>query len=164
MTDCSKTMYEHMVTAIPFRRCDSSNFGVSQFCILKNKFMLRPNKFAAQIEKEYESNNEYPAFISILDSSMRRFSRTIAKGDIFPLNDKTYDAYNKDIALVHIYFRKATVIQLGSSQSMSWVDFFSNVGGLLGLVLGMGIVSLIELVWLCLRLTAKPFGISEWVL
>ena len=156
-------MYEHMVTSIPFRRCDSSNFGVSQFCSLKNKYLLRPSKFAVQIEKEYESNNEFPAFTSMLESSIRRFSKTIAKGDIFPLNDKTYDAYNKDIALVHIYFRKATVIQMGSSQSMGWVDFFSNVGGLLGLVLGMGIVSLIELFWLFLRLAARPLGISEWI-
>ncbi len=156
-------MYEHMVTTIPFRRCDSSNFGVSQFCSLGNKNLLRPNKFAAQIEKEYVSNNQYPTFTASLVPSIRTSSKTIAKGDIFPLNDKTYDAYNKDIALVHIFFRKATVIQMGSSQSMGWVDFFSNVGGLMGLVLGMGIVSLIELLWLCLRLTARPLGISDWI-
>ena len=120
-------MYEHIVTSIPFRRCDSSNFGVSQFCSLKHKYLLRPNKFAVQIEKEYESNNEFPDFTSILESSIRKFSKTIDKGDIFPLNDKTYDAYNKDIALVHIHIRKATVIQMGSSKSMGWVDFFSNV-------------------------------------
>ena len=156
-------MYEHIVTSIPFRRCDSSNFGVSQFCSLKHKYLLRPNKFAVQIEKEYESNNEFPAFTSILESSIRKFSKTIDKGDIFPLNDKTYDAYNKDIALVHINFRKATVIQMGSSKSMGWVDFFSNVGGILGLVLGMGIVSLIELFWLCLRLAARPLGFSDWI-
>ena len=155
-------MYEPMVTSVPFRRCDSSNFGVSQFCSLSNKLLLRPVKFAIQVEKEYESYNQSPYYFT-LESSIRNYSNTIAMGDIFTQNEKTYDAYEKDIALVHIFFRKATIIQMGSSQRMGWVDYFSNVGGLLGLVLGMGIVSLIELVWLCLRLAARPLGFSDWI-
>ncbi len=98
-----------------------------------------------------------------LESSIRNYSQTIAMGDIFTQNEKSYDAFDKDIALVHIFFRKATIIQMGSSQRMGWVDYFSNVGGLLGLVLGMGIVSLIEMLWLCLRLAAKPLGLSKWI-
>ena len=38
-----------------------------------------------------------------------------------------------------------------------WVDYFANVGGLLGLCIGLSIVTIMELVWLCMRLarTAK---------
>jgi hypothetical protein len=152
-----------LINSVPFRRCDSSNFGVSRFCSLSNKYQLRPNKFAAQIEKEYTANFEYPDFISSLESSQRKYSKTIVKGDIFTQNEKEYDAYDKDIALVHIFFRKSTIFQMGSTQRMGWVDYFSNVGGLLGLVLGMGIVSVIELVWLSLRLAARQMGFSHWI-
>jgi len=34
--------------------------------------------------------------------------------DYFNLNSKTYDAYDKDIAVVEVFFRKSTVIQMGS--------------------------------------------------
>jgi hypothetical protein len=35
---------------------------------------------------------------------------------------------------------------------MTWIDFFSNIGGIYGLVLGMGIISFVELFWLFLRI------------
>jgi len=43
------------------------------------------------------------------------------------------------------------------------VDFFSNIGGLLGLCLGMGFISFIELVWLSLRIGAQAFGLKDWI-
>ena len=104
-----------MINSIPFRRCDSSNFGVSQFCSLSNKYLLRPNKFAAQIAKEYNSKFEYPDFLSSLESSIRKYSQTIDKGDIFTQNEKEYNAYDKDIALDHIFFRKSTIFQMGNT-------------------------------------------------
>jgi hypothetical protein len=47
---------------------------------------------------------------------------------------------------------------------MTWIGFFSNLGGLFGLVLGMGIIFLFELLWfLCsivkvLLLTSDNFA------
>jgi hypothetical protein len=52
---------------------------------------------------------------------------------------------------------------MGSQLTMTWIDYFSMVGGLLGLVLGMGIVSFIELIWLCLRLGARKLKMSNWI-
>ncbi len=40
---------------------------------------------------------------------------------------------------------------------MTWIDYFAEVGGLLGLVLGMGFVTFIEIVWLCLRIALHKF-------
>jgi hypothetical protein len=40
----------------------------------------------------------------------------------------------------------------------SRVDFFSAIGGLLGLCLGLSIVTLIEIVWLCLKMGSKFLG------
>jgi hypothetical protein len=47
--------------------------------------------------------------------------------------------------------------------TMTWVDYFSAVGGLLGLVLGMGIVSFIEVFWVCLRVAAFKMNLTDWV-
>jgi len=46
---------------------------------------------------------------------------------------------------------------------MTWIDYFSAVGGLLGLVLGMGFFSLFELIWLCLRITSKKLNTTKWI-
>jgi hypothetical protein len=94
---------------------------------------------------------------------VRTYDKTLADGDVFTTNTKTYDAYNTDIALVQIFFSKSTVFQMGSQPRQTWIDYFSNVGGLLGLVLGMGIVSFIELIWLCLRVGAKELNLTQWI-
>ena len=82
---------------------------------------------------------------------------------LFLHNPKSYDAYEKDIALVEISFRKSTIIQMSRKARMNWIDYFSTVGGLLGLVLGMGIVSIVEILWLCLRLAALQMNFQNLV-
>ena len=66
-------------------------------------------------------------------------------------------------SVVQLFFEKASVIQIGRQSRMSWIDYFSTVGGLLGLVLGMGIVSIVELVWLGLRIVARPLKLSKYI-
>ena len=51
--DCSTTIYEPMITTIPFRRCDESNLGVSTFCSLDNQNLPYPTKFSQQVINEY---------------------------------------------------------------------------------------------------------------
>ena len=82
---------------------------------------------------------------------------------LFHANKKSYDAYEKDIALVEISFRKSSIIQMERKARMNWIDYFSTVGGLLGLVLGMGIISLIEMVWVCLRILALKMNFQNIV-
>ncbi len=31
---------------------------------------------------------------------------------------------------------------------MNWIDYFSNIGGIFGLVLGMGLITIAEIIWL----------------
>jgi hypothetical protein len=38
---------------------------------------------------------------------------------------------------------------------MSWIDYISSVGGLMGLVLGMGFVSFFELFWLATKIASN---------
>jgi hypothetical protein len=65
-----------------------------------------------------------------------------------------YDAYDKDIALVHFYFKKPTIIYMKTKASMSWNNFFSEVGSITGLVIGLGIILVSTLQ--CLQSVAKP--------
>ena len=81
----------------------------------------------------------------------------------FTKNHETYDPFKTDIATVEIYFRKASIIQMGRQSKMSWIDYLSTVGGLLGLVLGMGFVSFIEFFWLCIRLIARKLNMDRWI-
>ena len=78
--------------------------------------------------------------------------------------DREYDAYDEDIAILNIYFDTVSVMQFGTQASQGWIDFFSNVGGLLGLCIGLSIVTIIELVWLCFRLIGnarRPIGTPD---
>jgi len=97
-------------------------------------------------------------------TSERFYSSTLKGGDVFSKADNSYDAYEKDIALLHIYFKRSTVLQLGNQPTMTWVDFFSQVGGLLGLCIGISIVTFIELVWLCLRILAQKLKLTKLIL
>jgi len=40
------------------------------------------------------------------------------------------------------------------------IQYFSNVGGLLGLCIGLSIVTIVEILWLCLRLIGKAFDVT----
>ena len=66
---------------------------------------------------------------------------------MFESQNIDYEAYEKDIAKVEIYFKSATATKIYREPTMTWVDFFANLGGLFGLVLGLGIIFLFEFVW-----------------
>jgi hypothetical protein len=76
----------------------------------------------------------------------------LPNGDVFGESLSTYDALNNDIAKVQIYFKSASTLKVKKSVKMTWIDYFSNVGGILGLVLGIGIISVFEIIWLNYRM------------
>ena len=65
--------------------------------------------------------------------------------------------------MVEIIYQKSTLVQIGTQLNMTWIDYFSSVGGLLGLVLGMGFFSFFELIWLCLRIASKRLKFTNWI-
>ena len=81
-----------------------------------------------------------------------------------------YNAYEKDIAIVNIFFGEPTAygefnnviirIYLSSEferlPKMTWLDFISGFGGLCGLCLGISFVSAAEIIyWFSIRLCKK---------
>ena len=82
-----------------------------------------------------------------------------------------YNAYEKDIAIVNIFFGKSTVFgkkpqfyshekkcfpEFERSPKMTWLDFISGFGGICGLCLGISFVSVVEILyWFSIRLCKK---------
>ena len=93
--------------------------------------------------------------LNLLQSSIRNYPPE----NLFEQNPRYHDAFEKDIALVEIFFKKPTLVLVSRKARMNWIDYFSTVGGLLGLVLGMGSISVVELLWLCLRLAALKMNL-----
>ncbi len=77
------------------------------------------------------------------------FSHLI-NGDVFGSLNTDYEAYEKDFAKVEIFFKSATATKIFREPTMTWIDFFANLGGLFGLVLGLGIIFVFEFVWFLL--------------
>ena len=64
----------------------------------------------------------------------------------------TYDAFDKDIAMVKFYFERSRVVQYQRKTSNNWYDFISQVGGNFGLGVGFSIISAIEIIyWTTIR-------------
>ena len=83
----------------------------------------------------------------------------------------TYNAYERDIAVVNIFFGDSTVFgnlfmllfplkpfnsEFERSPKMTWMDFISGFGGFCGLCLGFSFVSIVEIIyWFSLKLCSK---------
>ena len=83
-----------------------------------------------------------------------------------------YNAYEKDIAILNIFFGEPTVYgellllttsnkislhpEFERSPKMTWLDFISGFGGLCGLCLGISFVSVAEIIyWFSIRLCGR---------
>ena len=158
LPDCSRTIYQYTASFQPFRKCDEKNFGVSELCNLEMTSSLpEPQIFGTQVLDQLNTTNgsnpgSIPSYAANVTSSLRYLKRTMVMGNVFDKIDREYDAYDSDIAMLNIYFDAVSVMQFGTQESQGWIDFFSNVGGLLGLCIGMSIVTIIELIWLGFRL------------
>ena len=89
------------------------------------------------------------------------------------VGEPDYNAYEKDIAVVNIFFGKPTTI--GSNyydvqtlccdteyeriKRMTAIDFISSMGGLFGLCLGFSLISFFEILyWFIIRLGRNMLG------
>lgn len=115
--------------------------------------MPKPQIWATQVLNEYQNRNTtMPAFLSGIQSSLRSSDvQNSVQVRVFNNMTRIYEAYERDIALVNFYFDAPTVLQFGTQSRLGWIDFFSNVGGLLGLCLGLSIITFMEIIWVCLR-------------
>lgn len=160
--DCNETIYETYPTSVPLRKCDFVNFGVSKLCN-PGKRLPPPMLYGEEIVRSFD----YAPTDSLIYQSISGFiSPQLKLNNLRKINDKvfgveSYEPYEKDIAVVEIFFPNSKAMKLKTKAKMNWIDYFSTVGGLLGLVLGMGIISFVELLWLCLRIAARKLNFQN---
>ena len=70
-----------------------------------------------------------------------------------------YNAYEKDIAVVNFYFESTTCMEFIRDIFTSEIDFISNMGGILGLCMGISFISGFELVyWFTIKMFKNVSG------
>ena len=58
------------------------------------------------------------------------------------------DSYVRDnVSILHIYFKKLHFMQRERGELYGFIDFFSNIGGVLGLCMGFSMLSAVEIVY-----------------
>ena len=156
---CTSTDYRYTITSAPFRKCSDLNVGVSTYCMFKGRSQITPKMWASQVLGEYGSNR--PLKLQDLPSNRRSYSPSL----IFPKQSKSngadYDAYDEDIAVVNVFFETPVVFQFSSQMAQTWLDFMAAVGGLMGLCVGISIISVVELVYLCMQLCNRAARYSS---
>ena len=89
-------------------------------------------------------------------SNRRSFKESNIANAIFQQKVKqspTYEAYEKDIAIVNFFFGKSTFWQFQRAENMTLADYIAQLGGFLGLFLGFSFISAIEIMyWFSMRL------------
>ena len=118
----------YSLTLMNCRDCNSRNLNQSPFCTTKSK--VGPLKWANEATDLYKKTGYIPEYVKILESSSRNsygtrrlkqeeffaghievnhYNHLIILRVTFPYsNDQTYDAYERDIAVVNIFMGKTT--------------------------------------------------------
>lgn len=150
--DCRRTVYQSKISTQAFRKCDERNFGISQLCnIEKIAESPKPQIYGLQVLKEFKMINK-SGFVPVnIESNIRNFYNNPSRRNTFRTDDDTHDAYVEDIGVLNVFFESPVVLKFKTSQRLGWIDFIANVGGLLGLCVGLSIVTVIEMTLFTLK-------------
>ena len=153
LPDCQRVIFSQSVSAQPFRRCDERNVEMTKFCSVLNKNVVKPEIWGRQMIDYYiNTTGKVPEFLSNVTSSKRTIKKSYLLNYLFKGISREYDAYEKDIAVLNVFFDTTTVMTFNSESQQTWIDYFSSVGGALGLCIGLSVITVVELFWLCCRL------------
>ena len=149
LPDCNRVIYQQSISTQLFRGCDEKNFGMTDFC---NSQARAPQIWATQVLKQLNGSNLNMTIVNAMaKSSIRYLTPQSTNQFIFSELSRSYDAYEKDISVLSVFFSSPTVMQFSTKQSKNWLDFISAVGGNVGLFIGFNIVTLVELIWIGMK-------------
>ncbi len=74
------------------------------------------------------------------------------------VTDKMAEWISSSFARVNIYFRDITVLEKGQSASYKWTDLLADVGGILGLWVGVSFITIFEFMSLFGNLMMSGLG------
>lgn len=145
--DCQRVLYHPKLSSVPFSPCDERNVGISELCNLAlDCDSETPNMFGQQVLDEYNRTlKDRPKYLKCLRTNIRVISDDLLfRGTFHSTTTTSYNAFEKDIAILQVFFDSATAVKFETLPRLNWVDFISNVGGLMGLCLGFNIFTIIE--------------------
>ena len=150
LPDCEATDYSVSTSAAPFRRCDHKSLGLSTLCTFEGA--INPPIWGQSVIDQYiDELGEVPQYVSKnYSTNIRNFTKPGETSDVFTImnrKQKTYDAYEKDIGMVSFFFETTTAYEFYRVPKMTWSDFISQLGGMLGLCMGLSLVSIFEFVY-----------------
>ena len=152
LPDCNRVIYQPIFSTQKFRECDEKNFGMSKLCNLE-AYQIQPQIWGKQVlDQLVRSKGNMTKLQEKIQSSQREILPIYFPGYIFTNLTRLYNAYEKDIAVLNVFFASPTVMEYTTKPSKTWVDFISAVGGNGGLFIGFSIVTVLELFWLLLRI------------
>ena len=86
---------------------------------------------------------------------------SIENDELFVAKQKTnptYNAFEKDIGVVHIFFDKKTVSKYEKGNRLSTFEFLVQIASTLGFYMGISVLSLVEIIyWFGFRLFERRF-------
>ena len=169
LPDCTTVKYDSIMTYANLRKCDRTNIGgTSLLCALVDGAM-NPAPWMNTAQNEFlKANQSVPWYLdtdsSQAEEGMKQFAnkrKQVAghhsvSNAMFPsqLKDNPfYDAFEKDIGILRIFFSEDKILKYVTKNRMSNFDFLSQIGGSLGLAMGISIISIIEIFyWFAFRL------------
>jgi len=163
LPNCDETFYTSSVSAAPFRHCDFKNLGMTPLCDLGQDneddtgfASISPPIWGENVIEQYMvTSNAVPAYVSNSVKSNRRIytsndrQRNSAVFTATNKLDDTYDAYERDIAIVSFYFEYPTAFEYIREARMTAIGYISQMGGLLGLCFGFSFLSGLEIIYWC---------------
>ena len=174
LPDCSNVEYETTMTSAELQECDGTTIGsTGLLCSLINA-TINPTPWMNLAQNEYiVSNKEIPWFLhsaaskkNILQGDLfkpfikksttfsdKRIRNQKEGNELFPFyieKNPAYNAFEKDIGIVNVFFSKKEIHNFVTKNQMGNADFMYQIGGSLGFVMGVSLISLIEIAyWLC---------------
>ncbi len=163
LPDCTVTIYKTFVTAVPLRICSLKSFMSVSICNVSNNADTTFTMLGDLVTGSYERKNGILPYFTknAFKHSIRNLGQSLVNGHYFGPSESGYNAFEKDISIVQVYFKTATVVKMWRQPVMTWNDFFSNIGGILGLVLGIGMITLMELSWLIIQIGKETIFSQE---
>ena len=171
LEDCTSTIYDASVSYSELQKCDSTTVG-NFLCGLTNE-QINPAPWISDAINEFiHSNETVPWYLqtnSALHLKKPRFSNIRSrlqefdpkKDEIFSsklISNPNYDAFEKDIGMINVFFEKSHIPRYVRVNRMSTFDFVAQIGGSLGLFMGISLISIVEIIyWLLLRCFGKLF-------
>lgn len=159
LDSCNHYIYQAKISVEPFKTCSDHNLKLTSFCKVGHTYNFKkPAKWSSDVKRQIPNNSSVKLrnIIAALDSDVRvkffGFDGFKRVPKFLNNVDLSYKAYEKDIAEIVIFFDSMDIFEFRNSPSSTYQIFFSTTGGMLGLCVGINLLTGPELAWLLLRL------------